>query len=115
MIDKQKNNQPIQIYGDGHTIRDYIYIDDVTEALLCAIPKNKSKVFNIGTGIGYSINELINILSRLSNNTLNIQYLPKRSVDINKNILDVTHAYKELGWKAKIDIETGIKKILDGD
>ena len=64
---------------------------------------------------GYSINELINILSRLSNNTLNIQYLPKRSVDINKNILDVTHAYKELGWKAKIDIETGIKKILDGD
>lgn len=57
-------DKKIQVWGDGRAIRDYIYIDDLSEAFLKAVEyKGKYSIFNIGSGIGYSINDIIHIIS----------------------------------------------------
>ena len=115
MIEKLKSKEKMPIYGDGNVIRDYVYIDDVIEALILAIPANKSKVYNIGTGIGHSINELISLLNSVSGDILDIEWLPKRNVDIEKNVLDVSKAHKELNWQPKTNLKDGIQKLIKGD
>ncbi len=117
LIDNIRQSKTIEIYGDGTIERDYIYIDDVVDALVMSLNNTQSKIFNISTGKGYSINQVVDILKKISKvygyNFPEIKYCPARVFDIQKNCLDNSLAKKELGWRPKYNLEDGIKKILE--
>lgn len=104
----------INIWGDGELIRDYIYIDDVVDAILKATNySGEHRVFNIGTGNGTSLNQLVRALEHLSEISVNVSYTNSRKIDVTYNVLDCELAKKELNWQAKTSLFVGLKKTLE--
>jgi len=105
------NNQAVEIWGDGSTIRDFIYISDVVDAIkLACIFDGLENTFNIGSGTGLTLNQLINIISEVQGNQLKVIYKMPRKFDVPTNVLSIEHAKKFLGWKPKISAYDGIMK-----
>ncbi len=104
--------------GDGEEIRDYIYIDDLSDALVRTIDYNGAKtVFNIGSGEGYSLKRLIEVMDTvLSENHLPMvkkEYIPKPSTDVTCNVLDCSLAEKELFWSSDTQMHVGVQRMLE--
>ncbi len=96
---------------DGTAIRDYIHVVDLAKAHVIAVErmlKGKGKlaleIFNLGTGIGYSVLDVITAFEKVSGKKLNYKIVPRRAGDIEKVWADTRFANKELGWKAEKDI-----------
>jgi len=109
---------PITVYGndyntpDGSAIRDYIHVVDLAKAHVAAIKRLESKaassnyeVFNLGTGKGSSVLEIINAFEESTGEKLNYQIGPRREGDIEQVYGDVNKAANELGWKAELGIQ----------
>ena len=112
-IGKLLAGQPIEVRGDGTSVRDFVYIDDVVEALhLIATAEIEDTVINVGSGCGYTLNQIISIIERLVGKTIDISYIDSRYVDIPKSILDVSRAREILGQGSKTSIEDGIANTL---
>jgi UDP-glucose 4-epimerase len=104
------HNQQIEIWGDGSVIRDYIYIKDAVEAISKAIDvDNKLKIFNVGSGKGYSLKQLLNFMKKFSGKKIKVKYEEGRVIDVPVNILDISLIKKVYNWKPQTSIETGIK------
>ena len=83
--------EPIEVWGNGSNIRDYIYIDDLAEAVVQLLEKNVyNTTVNIGSGEGASINDIIHILRDVVEEEVKVDYKPARSVDVSHMILDTT-------------------------
>ncbi|HSC53215.1 MAG TPA: NAD-dependent epimerase/dehydratase family protein [Phnomibacter sp.] len=90
-IGKILSKQPIVIWGNGGSVRDYIYSEDLAESFLQVIEKGISnEIINMGSGLGYSVNEIITILKRISSENIEIKYEGDRSVDVNRMVLDIS-------------------------
>lgn len=114
VIDSIKNNRSVDIYGDGETLRDYIYVDDAIRAMEAAISyKGSHKIFNIGSGEGKSINEIIFLLEQIMNLKSNKNTLLERNFDVRRSILDISLAKKELNWSPNTDLMSGINLTLN--
>lgn len=99
-INKVINNEKITIWGNGEIVRDYIYISDVAQALYSAQRFDLSeKIFNIGTGTGIALNELLNMISKVVNYEFQVEYVEGRQVDVTTNILDISRAKNILNWQ----------------
>ena len=94
---------------DGTGIRDYIHVVDLSLGHLNALDKIRKeqgvKIYNLGTGQGYSVLELVNTFEKVNNVKVNYKIGPRRQGDIAACFADPSKAEKELGWKAKRDIE----------
>lgn len=103
--------QPTHIWGDGSVTRDYIYVSDVADAFARAIEyKGKHSVFNISSGIGVSINELLTQIEQTTHLTVQREYFPGRSFDVPVSVLDNALALKELNWSPKVGLEAGLQR-----
>ena len=104
----------LKVYGDdydtpdGTPIRDYIHIMDLAKAHVIAVErminnkmKNPFEIFNLGTGTGYSVLEVIRSFEKVSGVKLNYQIVGRRAGDIEKVWADPTYSNNELGWKAE--------------
>ncbi|POO85652.1 NAD-dependent epimerase/dehydratase family protein [Clostridium sp. 3-3] len=108
---KALKNEEISVYGDGSVVRDFIYIDDAINAIIkIANSVSKHKIFNVGSGCGTSINELIHIIEKTLNRKLNVKYIKSRNVDVPINYLDISRYEEEFGQMIHYDIETGIRQ-----
>jgi len=106
-------NEPIEIWGSGENRRDYIYIDEVIDAIELIYQYNgKYRIFNIGTGKSYSIKEIINLIETETKKHAQIIYKNKRKCDLMNSVLDTSLIYKECGWRSKLTIEQGIKAYI---
>lgn len=101
---------------DGTPIRDYIHVVDLAKAHLVAAErllsgknKNNLEYFNLGTGRGYSVLEIIKIFEKVTGKKVNFEITGRRQGDIEKVWADPTYANKELGWKTKISIEDALR------
>jgi UDP-glucose 4-epimerase len=104
-------NVPIEIWGDGSVTRDYIHISDVAEAFLKAVSYTGSKnVFNISSGQGISLNDLIGLLENVLGKTIDYRYLPARPFDARVSVLCNQLARDELLWTPLISISDGISR-----
>lgn len=97
---------------DGSCIRDYIHVVDIAKAHVVAIErlleqKNKKtfEVFNLGTGLGFTVLETIKTFEKVSRQNLNYEITGRRSGDVEKVYADTQLANNELGWKAERDLE----------
>lgn len=108
------NDKPCEIWGDGNIIRDFVYVEDVAEACVLAVNRNASsigyKTYNISSGVGYRINELLPIIGRIVDKPISIVYHEGRNFDINSVVLDNTNALVRLDWSPRVNLEEGIKK-----
>lgn len=87
-VKKTLSHEPIEIWGDGTVIRDYIYIDDVVEMLYALLDYNgEQEVFNVSSNEGISLNQVIECLRKLGY-TPKVQYKDSRSVDVPAVVLD---------------------------
>lgn len=90
-INKVLKNEKISIFGDLNNVRDYIYIDDLSEYIYKLSISNKyNEIFNIGTGNGYSIIEIFNKIEKILNTTINYEITYAKTQNIKTNILDMT-------------------------
>jgi len=97
------------IFGDGSDIRDYVFVGDAVEAIVMASKSERSGPFNIGTGIGTSTSKIFEILARHCGYTNKPMHGPRRLGDIARISLDVSRAWKELGWRPKTLLEDGLR------
>jgi UDP-glucose 4-epimerase len=102
---------PVDIFGDGEVIRDYVYVADVVEAILAAASlddPSAPRVYNIGSGIGRSVNDVVRAVQAVSDKPIAINRLPHRAVDVAKSILDIARAEKYLAWRPRTAWEDAI-------
>lgn len=100
----------VQIWGDGETVRDYIYIDDLIELTVRAAQSRHCAVFNAGSGSGVSLNVLCDSIRQVTGRELPVEYRPGRAFDVRAIVLDVARARHELGWSPRIEIHEGIRR-----
>ncbi len=104
---------PLEIWGDGRVSRDYIHVSDVAEAFVKAIEYSGTQTcFNISTGVGTSLNELIEMLEKVLGKSVKRHYFSGRSIDVPVNVLSNAFAQEELKWTPAISIELGIVRTV---
>lgn len=102
------SGKPIEIWGDGSVTRDYIHVGDVAEAFVRAIGYSGAKsVFNISSGVGTSLNELVGMLEKALGKPIERHYLPARPFDVPVSVLSNDLARAELHWAPSIPMQEG--------
>lgn len=110
-LNKIKHGEKPVIYGDGSMVRDYIYIKDAIDATISVMEKKtKEKIFNVGSGKGVSLNELVDITSRVIGQKITPDYIENCGVYIPKIILNISRIQKEIDWKPTTELYEGISK-----
>jgi len=109
----RKDEAPV-IFGDGTQTRDFTHISDVVDALTLAWKKDlECEVFNVGTGVAYSFNQVVEILNRLLGKNIRPIHKPNPIKNyVYHTLADTTKAESILGFKAKIPLEEGLKTII---
>lgn len=103
------DNQPIDIWGDGSVTRDYIYIRDVADAFARALTyEGAHSVFNISSGVGTNLNDLIGVIESTIGREVTRRYLPARPFDVPTSVLSNELARRELGWSPRTSLEDGV-------
>jgi len=101
-----------RVNGDGEYLRDYVYVKDVARANLLALSYPSSDAFNIGTGVGVTVNGLYDQLARATGYKPPPQRGPARLGDIRKSVLDASKAARELRWSPEVDLERGLAETV---
>lgn len=110
-MEKAWRGEDIEIWGDGEIVRDYVYVKDVAEALCRAMERRtSSKIFNIGSGQGHTLNEILGIIRSVSGRRLKVRYGPARPFDVPAIFLDVRRAREELDWSARTSLADGLAR-----
>jgi UDP-glucose 4-epimerase len=104
--------EPVRIFGDGSVTRDYLYIDDAVDALMRAGAHTAHGNFNIGTGVGHSLDQVVGVIAADLGRDLAIERLVARPFDVPVSILDASRARETFGWAPRVTFEQGIKKTL---
>jgi UDP-glucose 4-epimerase len=103
--------EPLDIWGTGSATRDYIYIDDVVEALIAIanVPKPR-RIYNLGSGQGHSVSEMIELIQGVVGKAATVNYLPARDFDIEHNVLDTALLLSDTSWHPTTELPTGLLK-----
>lgn len=106
--------QPIEVWGDGSSVRDFIYVDDLMSAFEASLAaKNINLPINIGSGVGTTLLEICNIIGKQSNIKFKINHNPKNPKIIDYSVLNINLAKKLLRWQPSITIDEGISRAID--
>ena len=113
-LHKALTGQPLEIWGEGEVVRDYIYIGDVTDAFLAALHyAGDQRVFNIGSGEGHSLNDIMLTMEHVIGQPVAKRFIPGRGFDVPANVLAISRAHTHLGWQPATSLAAGIKKAMD--
>src|SRR3954468_10159651 len=105
--------EPIEIWGDGSAVRDFIYIDDVIDALeLVSRDQSQFRIFNIGRGEGHNVRQIVSTVQDLLGKKLQIVWRDARAVDLPVSIISNVLAKKVLGWAPKTALDDGLRKTI---
>ena len=113
LLDRAINSLPLTIMGDGSVIRDFLHIYDVVHSIcLSCSYRGPVSTFNIGSGTGTSINDLVEIIESIVPTPIEVTYKESRSFDVPTNILCIKNAENELRWRPMLDPYQGIQSFL---
>lgn len=110
-------NTSIDLYDDGKVIRDFIFVKDLADAITKCIEKHtnktKTNIYNVGSGIPYSIKEMIQKINVISKKEVQTIAKESRNFDCEYNVLDINKINKELGWFPSTSIEEGLAEVSE--
>ena len=110
-INKFINNDPITIFGDGSMSRDYIYIDDLIRMIIGSFASDaKYDVYNLGSGVGETVNQIVDAIEKSSGIIPKKKYLDKPLVFVDKSVLDISRFLNEFNINPEISLDEGIGK-----
>jgi UDP-glucose 4-epimerase len=113
-LDRAVRGEPIRIWGDGSIVRDYVYVGDAVAAFIAAMTHaGTERIFNIGSGKGTSLNELVTLIEAALGRKVAVEYAPARGFDVSANVLDSSLARRALGWSAATSLASGIQKTYE--
>jgi UDP-glucose 4-epimerase len=105
---------PVAIYGDGSQTRDFIFVEDLCQAILLALDDNvQSGVYNVGTGTMASVNELLATLESVLGRSLEREHLPARRGEAKHVCLDINKARELLGFDPRFSLQEGLQRTYD--
>jgi UDP-glucose 4-epimerase len=111
-LGKALRGEPLQIWGDGTTVRDFLYISDLVAALLAAAHvQGEERLFNVGSGEGLSLNQLVALLEASLKRSLEVHYLPSRGFDVPTNVLCIERARQQLRWSPQVPVAEGLRRL----
>jgi len=109
-----RKNEPPIIYGNGSQTRDFVYVDDVVDAIMLSLDSlAPAGVYNIGTGKASSIKDLAQAIGWLSGSDLDPKHGPAQPGDIKHSVADIENAGRKLGYCPLVSIDTGLEKTWD--
>lgn len=101
----------LEIWGSGEQIRDYVYIDDVVAATCALIDRPlDSNTYNLGSGRGYSVNQIVQSIEVAIGLEMKVNYRPARSTDVSQIVLDIRRLQEQLAWHPVVELEEGIRR-----
>ena len=105
------NGTTLELWGDGGNIRDFLYIDDLVDAIARAVhaPHDRG-TYNVGSGTGYSLNQVVELARQISGLPLHVEYQPGRWVDAREVVLDNQRIRAALGWQPTVGLEEGMRR-----
>jgi UDP-glucose 4-epimerase len=110
-LGKALRGETIEIWGDGSVIRDYIYIQDVVSALLAALDvPSEERIFNIGSGAGLSLNEVLDTIELVTQRPTQRRYVASRRFDVPASVLATERAKTALGWSPQTTFKDGLTR-----
>jgi UDP-glucose 4-epimerase len=109
-----EETQPV-IFGEGEQTRDFTYVDNAVQAnlLACEAPNVSGKVFNVGVGGRFSLNQTVALLNKISGKDLEVKFEPGRDGDIRDSQADISQAREFLGYEPQVAFEEGLRRTLD--
>jgi UDP-glucose 4-epimerase len=105
------NEQPI-INGNGRQTRDFIFVDDVAQANLAVMGQDSQGVYNVGTGVETSINELYRLLAGLTGSPCKEVHGPAKSGEQMRSVIDSSKLRQEFGWDSEVKLTEGLEKTV---
>lgn len=112
-LEKALRGEMIEIWGDGSVTRDYFYVSDAVTALVKTISyEGEVRIFNIGSGVGKSLNDILAVMGEMGLRT-QCRYLPARKFDVPVNVLDNSLAREHLNWKPEVPFDEGLARTLE--
>ena len=111
VIQCAKNGEPVNIFGDGSMIRDYLYIDDLLEGVIQVLnsPATYNKVLNMGSGTGTTVLEVVESIESCLHTTIDKRFSSHNSNLPNSNVLDISKISSLTGWYPKTSFRVGIE------
>lgn len=105
------SGERLEIWGDGSVVRDFVFVEDVADALMRAAQSSLSReTINIGMGQGTSVNEVVELVGRISGRPLKVRYRAPRRFDVPANVLDITKARALLDWEPATGLKEGVER-----
>lgn len=107
------SGQSIEIWGDGSATKDYIHVKDLAEAVAALIACGADGIFNIGSGRGTSLSELVSIIESVAGcGKADLRFVEARDTDVTRFVLDVSKLSATTGWRARTPLEVGIRSFI---
>jgi UDP-glucose 4-epimerase len=104
------NNQPITVLGDGSMVRDYLYVGDVVELIAKTFQTATQPLYNLGSGQGVSVSQLLDVIKEVTGKDIQIQNQPKPATFVQTVVLDTSRFKTEFGLSPSTDLKDGIQK-----
>jgi UDP-glucose 4-epimerase len=113
VLDRIDEGKPALIYGDGSHTYDFVHVADVARANVLSLKSDATDAFfNIGTGIGTTIRELVGMLLEITGSSIEPEYLPQEEVFVTNRVGSTELAERLLGFRAEIDLREGLESVV---
>lgn len=105
----------LEVWGSGKALRDYIFVDDMVSAILRILRyRGASRTFNIGSGVGHSVLDILDTLRHQLGTIPEVIHKSARGFDVPVNILDSALLQRETGWRPRVSLDEGIGRVIVG-
>lgn len=107
-LDRLITGEPIRIWGDGHVVRDYLYVTDLARLCVLAGESAMEGTYNAGSGIGSSLNGLLETVEEVTGKHAEVHFGASRSLDVDRIVLDISATESAFQWRPEVDLREGI-------
>jgi UDP-glucose 4-epimerase len=105
--------EPIEIWGDGTVVRDYLEVSDLAELCVRAGTSDREGAYNAGSGHGLSVNEVVEAVRKVMVSDFKVVHKPGRPIDVPRSVLDCSRAKNDFGWECKIGFDSALRSTWD--
>ncbi len=105
---------PVHIWGDGSIVRDYVDVEDIVRAFVLASQSDiASGPYNVGSGVGHSLVQIVEIVGDVTGLVPDVRYEPSRVFDVPSIVLDVTRFASATGWRPQVPLREGVARMWE--